>query len=118
MVGEYNFTITQGSDDQNVVIYISDLDLTDYTAGMMIKPSKKTKSKYDHLTTENSRITIVYNAGLEKWVVTLKFPSSVTSNYCWEEGVWDLELYSNDTPPNVIRLLEGKVSINKEVTTQ
>ena len=116
MAGEYNITIKQGSDDQNIIIKVlkTAYDLTDHTAGMQIRPSKSSSTILDSLTTENSRITIESDG--DYWKTTLKFPSATTSSYCWDNGVYDLEFYSDTTPVIVWRMLEGTVSINKEVT--
>ena len=116
MAGTYNITIKQGSDDQDRIIKVlkTDYDLTDHTAGMQVRPNKGSSNILDSLTTTNSRIVIESDG--DYWKVTLKFPSVTTSSYCWDSGVYDLEFYSNATPPVVLRLLEGSIEVNKEVT--
>jgi len=120
MVGVYDITIIQGSDNCDVSVVPTEDDdspisLNGFTARMQIRDCVDSSTILDTLTTANSRITITsYVEDAETfWRVKLLFPSAITSAYTWENGVYDLELVQGT---NVFRYLEGQVTVNKEVT--
>ena len=117
MAGQYNFTINQGSNfaltfvvkDSGGVPY----DLTGYSARMMVRRD------YDKpaVLTANSTVGNVAITPLEG-KVSISFPPSMTSpiRFAGEslDCVYDVEIYTSDS--NVTRVLEGTVTISREVT--
>lgn len=114
-MGEYNIEIKQGSEWERTLILkdsVGDvINLTNYTARMQIRALKdKDSILYDTLTTTNLRIVITALEGK----IVLKIPSTVSDTYKFIKGYYDLEIISSTSL--VTRILEGSVSINKNVT--
>jgi hypothetical protein len=112
MVGTYNFTILQGSTFNRVFTWAIDgsaVDLTGYTAKAQLRPSKNSSTVVLELSTENGRITL----GGEDGTISIDISAEDTTELDFNSCFWDLELYQGITTR---RLLEGKVSLNKEVT--
>lgn len=112
----YDITIVQGSEENDVPIVPTEDDyspiiLQGFTARCQIRPTLKSNTVLDDLTTENGRITITEIAG-GLWQVTLLFPYLITSTYDFTNGVYQLELYSGVIP---YRLLGGSVFVDREV---
>jgi hypothetical protein len=110
-----NFEIKQGSEWSRTIILKDDtetvINLTGYTAKMQIRKFKSTTSLlYDDLTSSNGRITITPLAGQ----LVLNIPSNVSDLYRFTSAYYDLEIV--DASSLVTRILEGKITINKNVT--
>jgi hypothetical protein len=84
-------------------------DLTGYTARMQVRKSKNSTDTEIELTTENGRITIDGANGL----ITCNLAASATTLLDFSKGFYDLEIVTGST---VERLLEGRVTLSKEVT--
>lgn len=115
MSNEYNITVLQGSDKTINIVVKSDGttpdDLTGYTAKMQVRETPTDETVLDELTTENGRITITAIEGK----IELIFPNTTTTNYDFENAVYDLELMVG-TPVVVNRLLQGSFTVDYEVT--
>lgn len=116
-MGEYNLEINQGSEWERTLILKDStgavINLTGYTAKMQIRALKDKNSQlYDTLSTAVGNLRIVITA-LEGKLV-LKIPSTVSDNYTFIKGYYDLEIVTSTGL--VTRILEGNVSINKNVT--
>lgn len=85
-------------------------DLTGYTARLAIK-DKVGGTVLLSLTTENAGIVIDATAK----TITLAITATATAALTWTTGVYDLELVS--TTGVVTQLMNGSVSVTKEVTT-
>ncbi len=111
--GSYNFTIYQGATFSRVLTWRDSsnalVNLTGYTARMMIRETIDATSAFITLTTENGGITLGGSAG----TITLAISATATAAITQSSGVYDLELVSGST---VTRLLAGSVNIDKEVT--
>jgi len=110
-----NFEVKQGADWNGKVILKDDngtvINLTGYTAKMQLRLYKDKKSNlFDTLSTDNSRITITPTAGQ----LDFKIPSSVSDNYTFDKAYYDLEI--TDSTGIITRVLEGIITINKNVT--
>lgn len=114
--GIYNFTIDQGSDLTLPIEIKNDddsvFDLTDYTARMQIRQYVNSTSTEDELTTANGRITISQPSTY--YVISLIFPNATTEAYTFNTAVYDLEII--DSSSTVTRILQGKITLSKEVT--
>lgn len=85
------------------------IDLSDYSAKMQIRPYPGAKKLYDELTTENGRLAIDKNA------ITIKFPANVTGAYAYDRAVYDLYIVSLDRLQ--YRVAQGEIDVSREVTT-
>jgi hypothetical protein len=88
------------------------VNLTGCTARMQIRKSVNDTSILDTLTTENGKI-VFEDAGNGK--LKIEIPASVSTAYTFNSGVYDLEIVFPSTG-RVVRLIEGCVSANPEVT--
>lgn len=92
------------------LVYYTPHTLASYTARMTIK-NRVGGTTLLSLTTENSRILIDDTAK----TITLSVSATDTAAITWTEGVYDLEVVSNDGV--VTALLSGAVYVTEEVTT-
>ena len=91
MTPEYNITIKQNSDFNDITITPKEddgsvVDLSGYTAKMQVR-NRIDGTELDSLTTENDRITILEVDDF--WDVTLKFPAVTSLAYEFTSGVYD-----------------------------
>lgn len=87
------------------------IDLSGYTARMMIKRDARESSALLELTTTNGRIAITALTGLVLLYLTAAETAAITA---WMRAVYDLELINSGG--NVIRLCEGAVLVTANVT--
>lgn len=112
--GRRDITIEQGATfTYNLIWKDSDgspIDLTGYTARMQVRKNYNTSDTLLDLTTENGAITLGGSLG----TIAVVGAADDTSAIDARTGVYDLELVS--AGGTVTRLIEGKVTINPEVT--
>lgn len=110
--GTYDFTIYQGATFSRVLTWKDENDtainLTGYTARMQIR-QRITGDTLIALTTENGRIALGGSAGTVTLTISASDTAAITT-----DGVYDLELVSGSEV--VTRLLQGTVTLSKEVT--
>jgi hypothetical protein len=108
--GKFNFVIEQGTtldfdveykDSNNAAV-----DLSDYTGRMQIK---------DKIGGNTTHITLSSTLSSGKIKVFISANSSSALDF--SKAVYDLEIVSGSTFPVVTRLLQGSVTLDKEVTT-
>jgi hypothetical protein len=113
MTGIYNFIINQGATFERVITWKDanddPINLTNYTARMMIRENVTSATPFISLTS-SSGITLGGVAG----TITILLTASQTAVITQTSGVYDLELESPSG--KVTRLLEGTVIISREVT--
>jgi len=112
--GLYTLTIEQGATLSLVLTYKDSagnlVNLTGYTARMMLRSSFTAASSILSLTTENSRIALGGAAG----TITLTISATDTAALSApQSGVYDLELVSGST---VTRLIQGTFTVTPEAT--
>ncbi len=88
------------------------VDLTGYTARMQVRKTISATAVIIELTTENGRITL----GGDNGTITLEITAEDTAALEQFAGVYDLELEASNG--FVTRLLEGQVTVSKEVTRE
>lgn len=111
--GRYDIEIEQGSTFNLPLIWKAGgalVNLTGYTARMMVRADFADASPLLILTTENGRIALGGAAGTIDLTIAATVTAALTD---WGRGVWDLELVSGST---VKRLLNGRAVLAKEVT--
>lgn len=112
IVGTHNFEILQGETWTRTLTWkISGalVDLTGYTARMQVRRKVTSDSTLLSLTS-GSGITLGGSAG----TITLSVSATDTAAMTWREGKYDLELVASDG--TVTRLLEGRITVDPEVT--
>lgn len=125
--GKYNFIIEQGATTNFEIQYKDSsnnpIDLTDYNGRMSIK-SAIGGTDYINLSSSLGPCGTGLNfSGSNGDNPPTSgsigiFISAVSSSALdFTEGVYDLEIYSGSNCEYVIRLLEGKVQLSKQVTT-
>lgn len=87
------------------------VDLTSCTARMQIRRRVNDTEILDSLTTENGRL-IIYNAVEGR--IQIDIPSTVSTAYSFNSGVYDLEIVFPTGP--IYRIMEGSIAAIPEVT--
>lgn len=94
------------------VTWYAPRDLTGYTARMQIRPSVASETIILSLTSPDDIIITTNDAGIQ-----IVIAASVTETLDFDSAVYDLELENPAlSPPYVHRLVEGEVTLLKEVT--
>lgn len=112
--GVYDVTVEQGATFRLEAVYKDSagavVDLTGYTARMQIRKKKSSTTTLSDSTTANGEIVITAAAGK----VVVEVPAATTALFGDRRAFYDLEIESSTG--FVTRLLEGCVTITKEVT--
>lgn len=110
----HDFTIEQGVTTAKAFIWKDSagdvIDLTGYTARMQIRETIASNSTLLSATNANGQLVITAAQGK----VTLTLTATETAALSFTTGVYDLELISGSG--TVTRLVEGTVTLSKEVT--
>lgn len=113
-VQEEDLIIQQGSVYLHVFSYVDSVgaakNLTGFTARMQIR--KKITSatpEYDSATGNDITITDAVNGK-----ITLVIPTAVTALFTFSSGFYDIEIV--DSSGEATRILQGEVTLSKEVT--
>ena len=85
--------------------------LTGYQARMQIRTTITSPQVIHELSTQNGGIVFVNE---EKGKIQLFISNEVTSSFAFDKAVYDLELSAPNN--DVTRLLEGAVTLSREVT--
>lgn len=113
----YNTNINQGSKFVlNVQARNSDgsvMDLTGYSARMQVRETVDSVDVLLEATTTDGSITIPTPAS---GVVMVRIGGDVTEALTFNTGKYDLEIYKVSDPTEVIRIVEGNISLHLEVT--
>lgn len=111
--GIYNDTLDQGATYNLVVVYKDDsgdpIDLTGFSAFMQLRESYQSSVADLTLSTANGGISIDGPNG----EITITATATQTTALLSDFYVYDLELVNGST---VIRLLQGQITVNSEVT--
>jgi hypothetical protein len=128
--GKYSFVIEQGATLSFEVQYKDSdnepVDLRDYSGRLQIRSAYAQDSGELYLTLSSSRqpdgtgLNFSGSNGTTDPVsgsIGIFIAACTSSQLTFNEAVYDLELYSGSVDcPYTIRLLQGKVKLNKEVT--
>jgi hypothetical protein len=110
-----NLLINQGSKFEQPILVRENgvaVDLTDYTARMQVREWKDSTTVLLELTTENGGIILTPTVGL----VTLYAHGDETAALDFGDGVYDVEIVEPAPGADPIRIMEGRVSLSREVT--
>lgn len=86
--------------------------LTDYSARMQLRRRADEAEILHSMTSPSDGITIGPLAG----ELHLRIGADVTDGFLFKTAYYDLELASESDPSEVIRLIEGKVTVTPNVT--
>lgn len=125
--GKYNFVIEQGATLDFQIEYKdasgAPIDLTNYEGRMSIK-SGIGGTEYINLSSSLGPCGTGLNFSGSNNVnpptsgsIGIYISAASSSALDFNEGVYDLELYSGSNCEYVIRLIEGRVKLSKQVTT-
>lgn len=110
----YDFEIEQGTTLLKPIVWKDSagtaVNLTGYSAKMQIRKSVSSDDVLLELSTTNSKLSITPLTG----TITLIFSAATTAAIDWSRGKYDLELTSGDG--TVTRLIEGEITVSKEIT--
>ncbi len=114
--GKYDFIMEQGSVYDQVFLYTDDsdnpIDLTGYTAKMMLREDFDSTSSYLTLDTDDGSLVL----GGVNGTITCDVDATVTGALDFETAVYDLELYPAGVEANAFKVVYGTVTLRLEVT--
>jgi hypothetical protein len=122
--GRYSFTLEEGA-TLNLQIDWSDgdgnpVDLTDYHSRMQIRPSVESStillSLSSSLDADGTGINLSGSNGttpLSSGSIAIQISAAASEGLDFNDAYYDLEMVKNDF---VVRLLEGRVKLSKNVT--
>lgn len=112
--GNHNFIMEQGATFKRTITITDDTgtpwDLTGYSARMQIRNTIDAASTELDISTTSGEITLTPASG----IVTVEVPATDTANLTFDTAVYDLEI--EDGSGFVWRIIQGTVTLNKEVT--
>ena len=125
--GKYSFVIEQGATLSFELQYRdgnnTPISLSGYSGRMQIRPTVDSSEVYLTLSSSlNPDGTGLNFSGSNGAIppasgsIGVYISSTTSSLLNFNQAVYDLEIYSNATPPVVTRLIEGNIRLSKEVT--
>ena len=126
--GKYSFTIEQGATLQFEIQYKdctnSPVDLSTYNGRMQVRPTVGSSEVYltlsSTLQSDGTGLNFSGSNGSTPPIsgsIGIYISAVTSSNLDFNEAYYDLEIYSGSGANEyVVRLLEGKVKLSKEVT--
>jgi hypothetical protein len=129
--GKYSFIIEQGTTVKFEIQYKdsanSPVDLTGYHGRMQLKSDYADNSPTTYLTLSSSLnadgtgLNFSGSSGLNppaSGTIGIYIAACTSSLLTFATAKYDLEIYSGSLPcPYTVRLLEGQITLNKQVTT-
>lgn len=110
----YDFEIEQGSTLIKPIVWKDSsgnpINLAGYSAKMQVRQSVSSEDVLLELSSANSKISM----GTTNGTLTLLLSATETAAITWRTGRYDLELTSSGAV--VTRLLQGTITISREVT--
>lgn len=123
MAQTYNMQLDQGSTYTMTVEYEepdptgapgnTPVDLTGYSGRMQVRETVGSATTLTEFTTAPLGGIVITPLDGE---VELTVTSAQTEAYTFINAVYDLEVYDASTPPVVVRLIQGRFLVNREVT--
>jgi hypothetical protein len=126
--GKYSFTIEQGATLQFEIQYKDSnnipVDLSSYNGRLQVRPTVGSSDVYltlsSTLQSDNTGLNFSGSNGstpLSSGSIGIYVSAVTSSNLDFNTAHYDLEIYSGSGDSQyVVRLLEGKVNLSKEVT--
>lgn len=124
--GSYNFVIEQGASYGVSIQYANasgvPVNLSQFShARMQWQTDLNTSLSFTTNNTNSGLYLFEFASPLSSGIINFKIPASITGGYTFSSAEYDLELVSNSDfynggGPEVIRLLQGNVTILPEIT--
>ena len=125
--GKYSFVIEQGATLSFELQYKDGtgqpISLSGYSGRMQIRPTVDSSEIYltlsSSINTDGTGLNFSGSSGqmpINSGSIGVYIASTTSSILNFGQAVYDLEIYSNATPPVVTRLIEGNIRLSKEVT--
>lgn len=124
--GQYDFTIEQGTSYGMSIVYADSgnvpIDLSGFScARMQWNTNIDTVYQYTTNNTNSGLYLFEFDTPLSSGIINFKIPASITAGYNFTSANYDLELESVSEfypggGPQVIRLLEGTITVVPEIT--
>jgi hypothetical protein len=125
--GIYSFIIEQGATTDFEIQYLDSngdpIDLTGWYGRMQLRPSKTSDTVYltlsSSLNPDGTGLNFSGSAGVNpptSGTIGIYISSCTSSAFIFTQATYDLEIYSGSSCPYTIRLLQGNVQLNNEVT--
>lgn len=124
--GSYDFSIEQGTSFGMTIKYADSgnvpIDLNAFScARMQWNANDNTTYQFTTTNTNSGLYLFEFASPLNSGIINFKLPASITAGYNFTSASYDLELESTGQfyaggGPQVIRLLEGVVSVIPEIT--
>ena len=111
--GTWNFDIYQGAKFARTITY-PDRNMTTGTFAMHIREAVFSATTLLELTTANGRITTAL-VGTDT-AITLEIDATVTDDLSFGSAAYDLEYIPASGAADTERILQGRVTLSKEVT--
>ena len=126
--GKYNFVIEQGATLDFEIAYTDSgsnkIDLTPYQARMSIKDKIGGSTTYitlsSSLEADGTGLNLSGSEGINpptSGTIGVFISANSSSAFNFNKAVYDIELISGSAYPVVTRLLQGTITLDKEVTT-
>ncbi len=124
--GTYNFTIEQGASFGLSLTYANSsgvpIDLSGFQcARMQWNANDGSIHQFTTSNTNNNLYLFEFGTPLSSGIINFKLPASITGGYDFNSATYDMELESyavfySGGGPQVIRLLQGSITIEPEIT--
>jgi hypothetical protein len=119
--GKYSFIIEQGSTVNFTIVYLDSLgkpiNLIGYNSDMQIRPYVGAPNAIITLSSSlNPDGTGLNMSNAVSGAIGIYISSCTSSQFIFDEAVYDLDIISGSNCPVVNRIIEGKVKLSKEVT--
>jgi len=113
---KHDFVIKQGSNFSRLIQWVDkDGDPTDLTGLEARMKVKETKDGAQIAEWKTDGATTLVIQSIPLGLILINVPAATTAALDFDRAVYDLELY--DASANVYCILEGNITLNKEVTT-
>jgi hypothetical protein len=118
--GKYSFIIEQGSTVDFSIVYSDSngnpVNLVEFDSKMQIRETYTSAPLLTLSSSLNGDGTGLNMTNAASGTIGIYIASCTSSMLTFNEAIYDLDIISGSSCPVVIRILEGKVKLSKEVT--
>jgi hypothetical protein len=118
--GKYSFIIEQGSTVDFSIVYSDSngnpVNLVEFDSKMQIRETYTSAPLLTLSSSLNGDGTGLNMSNAASGAIGIYIASCTSSMLTFNEAIYDLDIISGSSCPVVVRILEGKVKLSKEVT--
>jgi hypothetical protein len=118
--GKYSFIIEQGSTVDFSIVYNDSngnpVNLTEFDSKMQIRQTYGSAPLLTLSSSLNGDGTGLNMSNAASGAIEIYIASCTSSMLTFNEAIYDLDIISGSSCPVVVRILEGKIKLSKEVT--